>query len=146
MAQRAAALRAIVGDQRGGVAAAARELGVSDVQILRQLGEDLRRVVAVTLAPVASPSDWELVVLRGGRSGELRLPDERDYPSDFEDDEHDYDRDRQAFAERAAWVGRANLAGVIVTALQRAGIEVESDDDPVTTLASLDMRAVTVRW
>lgn len=78
MAARDAALRALVGNQRGGVTRAARALGLSDAQILRLLDDGITRAVVSALeAADVERSDYQLTHQRGGRSIGVVLVDGR---------------------------------------------------------------------
>jgi hypothetical protein len=69
MASRDSALRHMVGHQRGGVTHAARELEVSDAQVLRLLDEGITRTARGALDDAdVERTDYQLTHQRGGRS------------------------------------------------------------------------------
>jgi hypothetical protein len=69
LAERGIYLRLMVGTLRGGVAAAARNLGVSDAQIFRMLDEDLTRAVRTALdEQVVERDAYRISHQRGARS------------------------------------------------------------------------------
>jgi hypothetical protein len=69
MATRNRALRALVGEQRGGITRAAKILGLSDSQIFRMLDEGITRAVTRCLDDAGvDRSDYQLTHQRGSRS------------------------------------------------------------------------------